>query len=287
MVLLKVLIAVVVVIPVLGILYLLAIMPHMLHRPDIRPFQGWLYAHRGLHNNKTAAPENSLAAFRKAVDAGFGIELDIQLTKDKVPVVVHDYNLKRVCKKDVRVDSLTVRELKEGYTLYKSGEHIPTLQEVLELVDGKVPLIVEFKVEALNRELCPIAAPLLDAYRGVWCMESFNPLCVRWYRKNRPHVMRGQLSDNFIKGKEEGDKRLFWILQNLLFNFLTKPDFIAFHHIYKDMWSFTLNKKLYHIPTFAWTIKNEEQMETAKDKFDFMIFDSFLPKGNERKAGKE
>ena len=161
---------------VIAVLYLLAIMPHMRNRPNLTPFKGRYYAHRGLHNNKTEAPENTLAAFRKAVEAGYGIEMDIQLTKDKVPVVIHDYTLKRVCKKDVRVDSLTLKELRQ-YTVCKSKEKIPTLAEVLKLVDGRVPLIVEFKVEATDLSLCEIAPPMLDQYKGVWCMESFNPLC--------------------------------------------------------------------------------------------------------------
>ncbi len=164
---------------VIAVLYLLAIMPHMRNRPNLTPFKGRYYAHRGLHNNKTEAPENTLAAFRKAVEAGYGIEMDIQLTKDKVPVVIHDYTLKRVCKKDVRVDSLTLKELRQ-YTVCKSKEKIPTLAEVLKLVDGRVPLIVEFKVEATDLSLCEVAPPMLDQYKGVWCMESFNPLCVWW-----------------------------------------------------------------------------------------------------------
>ena len=77
-------------------LYLLAIMPRIYKKPDMAPFQNWLYAHRGLHDNETDAPENSLKAFKKAVDGNFGIELDIQLTKDGIPVVFHDYSLKRI-----------------------------------------------------------------------------------------------------------------------------------------------------------------------------------------------
>ncbi len=259
------------------VLYLLAIMPHMRNRPSLKPFQGWYYAHRGLHNNKTDAPENTLAAFRKAVEAGYGIELDIQLTKDKVPVVIHDYTLKRVCKQDIRVDSLTLKEL-HRYTVYKSKEKIPTLAEVLELVAGRVPLIVEFKVEAVDLSLCEIAPPLLDRYKGVWCMESFNPLCVRWYKKNRPKVMRGQLSDHFAKSGEKGNRLLFWFLKSLIFNFLTKPDFIAYNHHYPNTWSLVIDKALYRIPTFAWTIRSQEELEAARKRFDFMIFDRFIPK---------
>ena len=265
---------------VIAVLYLLAIMPHMRNRPNLTPFKGRYYAHRGLHNNKTEAPENTLAAFRKAVEAGYGIEMDIQLTKDKVPVVIHDYTLKRVCKKDVRVDSLTLKELRQ-YTVCKSKEKIPTLAEVLKLVDGRVPLIVEFKVEATDLSLCEIAPPMLDQYKGVWCMESFNPLCVRWYKKNRPGVMRGQLSDHFVKSGEKGNRLLFWLLKGLFFNFLTKPDFIAYNHHYPNTWSLVIDKVVYRIPTFAWTIRSQEELEAARKRFDFMIFDRFIPKGNE------
>lgn len=268
---------------VIAVLYLLAIMPHMRNRPNLTPFKGRYYAHRGLHNNKTEAPENTLAAFRKAVEAGYGIEMDIQLTKDKVPVVIHDYTLKRVCKKDVRVDSLTLKELRQ-YTVCKSKEKIPTLAEVLKLVDGRVPLIVEFKVEATDLSLCEIAPPMLDQYKGVWCMESFNPLCVRWYKKNRPGVMRGQLSDHFVKSGEKGNRILFWLLKGLFFNFLTKPDFIAYNHHYPNTWSLVIDKVVYRIPTFAWTIRSQEELEAARKRFDFMIFDRFIPnipKGNE------
>ena len=265
---------------VIAVLYLLAIMPHMRNRPNLTPFKGRYYAHRGLHNNKTEAPENTLAAFRKAVEAGYGIEMDIQLTKDKVPVVIHDYTLKRVCKKDVRVDSLTLKELRQ-YTVCKSKEKIPKLAEVLKLVDGRVPLIVEFKVEATDLSLCEIAPPMLDQYKGVWCMESFNPLCVRWYKKNRPGVMRGQLSDHFVKSGEKGNRILFWLLKGLFFNFLTKPDFIAYNHHYPNTWSLVIDKVVYRIPTFAWTIRSQEELEAARKRFDFMIFDRFIPKGNE------
>ena len=268
---------------VIAVLYLLAIMPHMRNRPNLTPFKGRYYAHRGLHNNKTEAPENTLAAFRKAVEAGYGIEMDIQLTKDKVPVVIHDYTLKRVCKKDVRVDSLTLKELRQ-YTVCKSKEKIPTLAEVLKLVDGRVPLIVEFKGEATDLSLCEVAPPMLDQYKGVWCMESFNPLCVRWYKKNRPGVMRGQLSDHFVKSGEKGNRILFWLLKGLFFNFLTKPDFIAYNHHYPNTWSLVIDKVVYRIPTFAWTIRSQEELEAARKRFDFMIFDRFIPnipKGNE------
>ena len=85
-----------IIITVMIVLYLLAIMPRMTHKPDKLPFQGVLYAHRGLHDNKGDAPENSMKAFEKAVDSGYGIELDVQLSKDKVPVIFHAFTLEGV-----------------------------------------------------------------------------------------------------------------------------------------------------------------------------------------------
>jgi glycerophosphoryl diester phosphodiesterase len=128
------------------ILYLLAIMPNIRSRHDLGPWQVRYFAHRGLHNNNSEAPENSMAAFKLAVSHNYGIELDVQLSKDKVPVVFHDFNLKRACGVDKKVKDLTFAELQE-LTLFKSEERIPSLQSVLDMVNGQVPLIIEFKVE--------------------------------------------------------------------------------------------------------------------------------------------
>ena len=185
----KVLAIILIVIVVLAILYFLMIMPRMAHKPDTACFKEWLYAHRGLHDNATQAPENSMAAFRKAVDAGFGIELDIQLTKDKIPVVFHDFTLKRVCGGEGKICDYTYEELQQ-FHLCESTEKIPKFEDVLQMVDGKVPLIVEFKIERTDLSLCPIADKMLRAYKGMYCMESFNPLGVQWYRKNHPELVR-------------------------------------------------------------------------------------------------
>ena len=197
----KVLGILLIVLVVLAVLYFLMIMPRMIHKPDTAPFKEWLYAHRGLHDNATEAPENSMAAFRKAADAGFGIELDIQLTKDKIPVVFHDFTLKRVCGGEGKISDYTYEELQQ-FHLCDSVEKIPKFEDVLKMVDGKVPLIVEFKIERTDLSLCPLADKMLRAYKGMYCMESFNPLGVWWYRKKHPDLVRGQLSDAFLKEGE-------------------------------------------------------------------------------------
>lgn len=261
----------------LAVLYFFMIMPRMLRRPDMTPFRGVLYAHRGLHDNHSQAPENSMAAFLLAVEAGYGIELDVRLSGDKVPVVFHDSTLERICGDKGRVEDYTYEELRR-FSLCGSGEKIPSLEEVLKLVDGRVPLIVEYKIDGLRAEVCPIAEKLLGKYKGAYCMESFNPLGVFWYRRNRGKIPRGQLADNFIRaGEKSFSPLLYFALHHLLFNFLTKPDFIAYNHfLYRDV-SRRLCRHFYRASAAAWTIKNETELKDCEKEFDMFIFDSFRP----------
>lgn len=257
------------------LLYLMMIMPGLRREPSAASFSKWLYAHRGLHDNTSDAPENSLRAFQKAVDAGFGMEMDIQLSKDQVPVVFHDNTLKRVCGAEGEVKDFTFEELQQ-FRLCGTDQRIPKFEEVLKLVDGRVPLIVELKIDTTNLALCPIADGLLSTYKGMYCIESFNPLAVRWYRKNRREIIRGQLSDAFIKeGEYVGP--LYFMLQNLLFNWLGRPDFIAYNRKYPKILSRLLCRNLFGNMAAAWTVKSREQLEEAKEYFDIYIFDSFLP----------
>lgn len=259
----------------LVILYLWAIMPRMVKRPDRTPFEGKLYAHRGLFDNEGDAPENSLPAFAKAVESGFGIEMDIQLTKDKIPVVFHDFTLKRACRTSGKVMDYTYEELKK-LELFCSQEHIPTFEEALEVIDGKVPIIVELKIEWSDCRVCRIADEILRKYNGLYAIESFNPLALLWFRKNHKEVVRGQLADHFRK---EGNANVpfYFLLHYLTLNFLTKPDFIAYNHKYSKNMSRQICRYLYGAAAAGWTIKNEEQLEEAKENFDMFIFDGFIP----------
>jgi len=261
--------------------YLYAIMPRMIKRPDRTPFEGKLYAHRGLFDNETDAPENSLPAFAKAAEHGFGIEMDIQLTKDKIPVVFHDFTLRRACRTSGKVIDYTYEELK-NLELFRSQEHIPTLEEALEVIGGRVPIIVELKIEWRDYRVCRIADEILRKYKGAYAIESFNPLALLWYRKNHKEVVRGQLADHFRK---EGTANVpfYFLLHYLTLNFLTKPDFIAYNHKYSKNMSRQICRYLFGAAAAGWTIKNEEQLKAAKENFDWFIFDGFIPK--ERSAG--
>lgn len=257
------------------ILYFLAIMPRLSHRKARKDFLGVYYAHRGLHDNASDAPENSLAAFKKAVKAGYGIEMDVQLTRDKIPVVFHDFTLERICGKEGKVCDYTWQELKE-FRLCESEETIPRFEEVLKAVKGRVPLIVELKVEWMDISVCPVVDKLLREYKGLYCIESFNPLVLSWYRRYHNDVVRGQLSDGFTRsGEFKGI--LYVLLQNLMLNWITKPDFVAYNHKYAEVPARKICKGFYKNMAAAWTIKSQEELEKARNKFDIFIFDSFIP----------
>lgn len=269
---------------VLAALYFVLIMPRMTSKPSREPHIKVLYAHRGLHDNKSEAPENSMAAFKLAVESGYGIECDVQLSKDGVPVIFHDFTLERVARNEDgtpvvgKVIDYTYDELL-NFKLLDSNERIPKFEDFLELVGGKVPLIIELKIELKDLSVCPKVRDLLRDYKGVYCIESFNPLGLMWYKRNDPTVMRGQLSDEFCKEKPEEFKGiLYFALTYLLLNVFAKPDFIAFNHKYPHNASLWLCRHLYKNVAAAWTIKSEEELARAKKNFDIYIFDSFIPK---------
>ena len=257
-------------------LYLFLIAPRIMGKPDTAPLFDRHYAHRGLHDNQTDAPENSMPAFKKAVDAGYGIELDVQLTRDRIPVVFHDETLDRVCGVSGNVRDYTYEEL-QAFTLCDSSERIPLFADVLTLVDGKVPLIVEIKIHESAAAVCAAADALLQNYKGVYCIESFHPFAVRWYKKNRPGIVRGQLSSNFNKpGKREPFEQT--LVHYLLTNVLCRPDFIAYDHKHKYNLSRLVIKALFRPLNVAWTIRSQEEMDMSQKDFDLFIFESFLPK---------
>jgi glycerophosphoryl diester phosphodiesterase len=183
---------------ILSVLYLLAIRGRSGH-PGLQNLRGWYYAHRGLHGQ--GRPENSMAAFRAALEGGYGIEFDVHLMKDGNLAVIHDSSLKRTAGADVMIEDLTVADL-ENYRLEGTNEKIPLLRELLDLYAGKAPLIVELKCERNNfSALCRAACAMLDTYDGPYCMESFDPRCVLWLKKHRPDIIRGQLAENWLKVK--------------------------------------------------------------------------------------
>ena len=236
-------------------------------RAEAEAFMSVPYAHRGLHGAKT--PENSLPAFQAAVDHGYGIELDVQLSADGEVMVFHDESLLRMTGCDASLYSKTKEEL-SMLMLKDTEEKIPTLSEVLSLVGGRVPLLVEIKSDHAVLSVCEKTAELLDGYDGPYMVESFHPLAVNWFRKNRPSVVRGQLSSRLFR--EEKRSLAMLIVQNLLLNFLARPDFVAYDYRHKNSYSFSLCRFFHRPYTVAWTVKTKTALE-ASHKFDSIIFE--------------
>ncbi len=256
----------------LAAIYLFMIKPASVKGVDMAKY-GKKFAHRGLWDAES--PENSLAAFGKAVDAGYGIEFDIHKTKDNQVVVFHDDTLSRMCGVEGKVEHMTLAELRE-LRLLGTDQSIPTLQEMLALVDGRVPLLVELKGESTATGLCPLADAILSQYKGDYMIESFNPLLVRWYKKNRPDVVRGQLFCNLNNGKKV-KKLIYTLITVLLTNVLARPHFLARGLDSARNPSFVICKSLFRAPTFVWTVREPSQIPVIK-RGEGIIFEGFIPK---------
>ena len=257
------------------ILFFLSMMGRTGHK-GLSALKNRAYAHRGLYDDKI--PENSLQAFQRAKGRGFGIELDVHLLADGNLAVLHDSMLERITGKTGRIEELTTKDLKD-YNLNGTAETIPLFSDVLELCNGEIPLIVELKSTKENYgKLCEKVCQVLDAYNGMFCLESFDPRCVLWLRKHRPDLIRGQLSQNYFIAN---DGKLPWYFRFLLtfqmLNFLTQPDFIAYRFRDRNNISNFFCRKIWKIQGVSWTLKNRQDYETAISENWIPIFEGFIP----------
>lgn len=227
-------------------------------------------AHRGLHNDKF--PENSLGAFQNAIKHGFAIELDVRLLKDNTAVIFHDPNTKRMCGVDRNLTDMYSYELDELY-LSKSEYHIPTLQEVLDLVDGQVPIMIELKPIKKNKNhlIENTVYNIIKDYKGDLAVKSFNPFTMMWFKKNAPKVIRGMLSSYFEHTYMPGFYKFF--LKRLTFFNLVKPDFISYD--YRFLPNKYVTKR--NVPVIAWTITSKELEEEAMKNADNIVFEKYIP----------
>ncbi len=220
-------------------------------------------AHRGLWNDKI--PENSLLAYKNAIDNGYPIEIDVHKSKDGVLFVFHDDNLLRMTGVDSLLHEKTSSEIK-ALNLNGTEERIPTLKEVLECVDGKVPLLIEIKNQP-DSTVVDDTINLLRNYKGDFAIQSFNPLYIIKTKKLAPEYIRGILG-----GKVSGSKFKRFIVKKMPLNFLAKPDFISYRHS-----SLPIKKKV-KVPIICWTVTNSEQEERAKAYAKNIIFENFIPR---------
>ncbi|MBQ7904085.1 MAG: glycerophosphodiester phosphodiesterase [Oscillospiraceae bacterium] len=256
---------------VIAVLYIFLIAPG--NSKDLSPFQGVAFAHRGYFDNENDIPENSLAAFSAAIDKGFGIELDVALSKDGVAMVFHDADLARVCGVEGKIWEYTCRELQQ-MQLLGTGHTVPTLQQAMELISGRVPVIVEYKMDLIDTAVCEKGHRILKDYQGDYCIKSFDPRVLMWYKANAPQVIRGQLAEEFWKSEKYAGKPLYLALSYLVENVATRPDFISYKFTDRDNISLKLCRLL-GAETACWTLRSSEDYAAVAGKFDMYIFDSF------------
>ena len=260
------------------------------------------------------APENSLAAFAAAAEAGYGIELDVQLSRDDQVVVIHDADLLRVAGDPRAVAELDYDELTriplynksssqpgdEYAALVKNAlehpdkvttpaktprgyyQHVPLLSDVLQVVDGRVPLIVEFKFAGLawddrSEKLMELGNALLQRYHGLYVVESFHPRAVKWFKDHEPQVSRGQLASDEPFDISDLSSIPRWASGKLLFNWLSRPDFVAYDWREGDSVPMQAVRALGAVPV-SWTVRSQAELEEARKWFDRHIFEAFIPK---------
>lgn len=224
-------------------------------------------AHRGLWTEGPEAPENSLAAFGAAVVRGYAVELDVHRSADGVTVVVHDSELQRMTGENVLVEDLTVAQLKD-LTLAGGTESIPTLEEVLALIDGQVPVFVEIKNEGDVGPLEDDVAAQLAAYAGDACVMSFNPYSLARVAEAAPEIPRGQLASRF-----EGEDLAWYeklLLSGLMMDWTSRPDFIAYDIDALPHPGVAMQRWLGR-PIFGWTIDDAGDLAYAARYCDGFI----------------
>lgn len=252
-------------------------------RSDTLPEQfSWVekrnFAHRGYYTKDQSIPENSIAAFRRAISSGYGIELDVQLSKDGKLFVFHDDDLKRMVNASSAIVSPSAKvtdmdySILSSYYLGHSQEIIPLLADVLQIVSGKVPLYIEVKEFSTNCEaVCRSLISTLSKYEGPFAIASFNPFVLRYMRKHAPHWMRIQISQNYKHSQLPLWQK--FMLENLMFNWITRPHAISYHYSSTNL-SYRICR-VFMMYTLGWSIPDRKAYQKYSSLFDGVVFEHF------------
>lgn len=238
-------------------------------------YESWIVktpiANRGLFTDKI--PENSLAAFKNAVKNKVPVEIDVSCLADGTPVVFHDEKLARMTGKDGFISSSNYEDIQK-LTLSGTKEKIPTLKDALDVVDGKVPVLVQIKnygkVGAVEKAVWKV----LQEYSGEYAVESYNPYTLEWFKKNAPKIKRGQLACFFDTREITGIRR--WSLKRMRFNKkISEPHFIVYG--IEDMPNKYVKKYFGVLPVLTCSVKSVEEEKRLSGFVDNFIFDGYTP----------
>ena len=210
-----------------------------------------LIAHRGLHNLEI--PENTLPAFYKCVDKKYIIELDIHILTDNSIVVFHDHNLKKLTGVNKVIETLSYPQLSKIKIDKKYT--IPTLKQVMHIVNGKVPILIEIKDMNNNSKFEEELVKILDNYNGKFAIQSMNPYVIDWFYKNRKDYIIGLIVFNDLNYK-------------IVKKYIKKIDFIS---VYKKQLPFKINKLV-----LGWTIRKESEYKKYRNLCDNLICENIL-----------
>ncbi|MBN2300166.1 MAG: hypothetical protein JXC31_03150 [Acholeplasmataceae bacterium] len=242
---------------------------------DLSWIQNDLIAHRGLYTIDGSIPENSKAAYLNALDKGYSIELDINVLKDGTVIAFHDPSLKRLCNDSRLLSELNYNDIKDCHLL-NTEQKIMRFDEVLELVDGKVPLLIELKPFGDVSLLCNSLVKNLTDYKGKYAIFSFHPKVVMWFKKNHPEIIRGQIAEYF---NDDQKMNVFtkYLMKSMFFNRLTKPDFVSYGiHDLPNHYCDKLMKK--GITVISYAARNQDEFDCIKSHYHNTVFEFFEPK---------
>lgn len=227
-------------------------------------------AHRGLHYLEKGIPENTIAAFSKAIEKSIAIELDVHILKDNNIIVFHDDTLNRCCNINKKIKDLTIKDIKE-VKLFNTEHKISTFSDVLDYIDARVPIVIEVKTDVSSKRICPELLKSLENYNGKFAIKSFNPAVCLWLKKHAPNITRGLLITDFKKEKGLNLlKKLF--ISSMLFVPIYKPNFLSVRlSMLKNKKIKNMREKGYTI--LGWTFKNKTDYIKYHSYCDSYIFE--------------
>ena len=234
-------------------------------------------AHRGYHRDDAPPIENTLAA-AAAIERGFSIECDVQCTADDTVVVFHDDTLDRITTASGRVDRSDLADLRAAR--FKNGEAgIPTLAVLLDLVDGRVPLVIELKSQWTNdRRLEVSVARILSTYTGPVAVMSFEPASLVAMRRLAPNLPRGLIAEGFAKADVPiASAASRAAMRHLLWARYVLPDFVAYDVAGLPASAPLARRHFSGLPLLTWTVRDAADRATARQWADQIIFEGFDP----------